>query len=792
MIHKLILLVSVILLIGCSTADNKMQKKSPYGRNDAWGYAGYGGGGAMFNPAVSPHNPDYIFVSCDMTGSYVTYNGGESWRMICLRSPIRYYTFDPLDSNTVYANSIGLFRSNDKGNTWQLIYPKPAEVVRLISQGDHASEILVTKDSTRRSVLAFNIDPEDSRRLYAAIAIDNSTAFYVSGNAGEDWIKERELTERIRNIYIDPHSPKESRKIYCTCKNSIMVREGGNWKIKKGPDGVELLTEFAGGFDTIKKKFILYAISGLSYFNPKGDKPGIYYSDDGGETWENRQDGLLEFRYDKSELPEWRGIATCSTHPDVVYVSYNNLKIHNDTTCLGVAISSDYGVTWKLSWKDRLTKKGNSPSENYSSGWINDRFGPSWGENPFSLAVSPENPDVCYGTDFGRATKTTNRGATWEQVYTRKKPGGGWISRGLEVTTGYNIVFDPFDLNHVFIANTDVGLMESNDGGESWMSATQDNGIPRNWVNSTYWLTFDPDVKGKAWAVMSNVHDLPRPKMWRRRGITGYEGGIVVTENNGKTWQPVSKDIGEAALTHILIDLESAKESRTLYACAFGKGVYKSVDGGLTWKQKNSGIEFREPFAWRITRREKDGTFFLIISRRSEDGSIGNDQDGAVYRSDDAAENWIKMKLPAETNAPTSLIIDPADPEHLILSAWGRSKEGRLTPDVGGGIFSSFNDGLTWEQTLEKDQHIHDITYDLRNKTFYACGFNGSAYRSEDNGKTWTRIKGYNFKWGKRVEPDPRDPGKIFVITFGGGVWYGPAEGDPQAVEDIVTPVVAY
>jgi photosystem II stability/assembly factor-like uncharacterized protein len=793
MIHKLFFLIASILLIACKgPTDSKMQKNSPYSRNDTWGYVGYGGGGAMFNPAVSPHNPDYTFVSCDMTGSYVTYNGGESWRMFCLRSPVRYYTFDPLDSNTVYANSIGLFRSRDRGNTWHLIYPNPAEVIQLVSKGDHATEVLVTKDSTRRSVLAFNIDPENSRKLYAAISIDHATAFYTSENTGEDWIKEKELTDRIRNIYIDPYSPKDSRTIYFTGINSIIVREGGNWKTNKGPDGVAFLTEFAGGSDQIKKKFILYAISGLSYFNPEGDKSGIYYTEDGGKNWENRQNGLLGFHFDKSDLPEWRSIATCASHPEIVYVSYNNLKVHDDTVCLGVAISNDYGLTWKLSWKDRLTKEGNSPSENYKSGWINDRFGPTWGENPFSLGVSPDNPDVCYGTDFGRTTKTTNRGTTWEQVYTRKKPGGGWISRGLEVTTGYTIVFDPFDLNHVFIANTDVGLMESNDGGESWFSATRDNGIPRNWVNSTYWLTFDPDVQGKAWAVMSSVHDLPRPKMWRRRGITGFDGGIMVTENGGKSWQPVSKDIGEAAMTHILVDPASTKESRTLYACAFGKGVYKSVDGGLTWKQKNSGIEGKEPFAWRITCRDQDGTLFLIISRRSEDGSIGNELDGAIYRSNDAAESWSKIKLPAETNAPTSLLVDPANPRHLILSAWGRNMEGQFTPDIGGGIFSSFDDGLTWKQTLEKDQHIHDITYDSRNKTFFACGFNGSAYRSEDKGETWMRIKGYNFKWGKRVEPDPGDPEKIFIITFGGGVWYGPAKGDPNAVEDIVTPVIAY
>jgi hypothetical protein len=135
---------------------------------------------------------------------------------------------------------------------------------------------------------------------------------------------------------------------------------------------------------------------------------------------------------------------------------------------------------------------------------------------------------------------------------------------------------------------------------------------------------------------------------------------------------------------------------------------------------------------------------------------------------------------------------DQKNPRRLLLSAWGRSSKDPGSPDTGGGIFLSNDDGKSWKNVLKEDQHIHDITFDPRTGTFYACGFESSAYRSDDRGETWSRIKGFNFKWGKRVDPDPRDPAKIFVITFGGGTWYGPAKGDPGAVEDIVTKEAAY
>jgi photosystem II stability/assembly factor-like uncharacterized protein len=787
------IILTSLLIMGCNTTkNNAVQTNNPNGRNDTWGFAGYGGGGAMFNPAVSPHNSDYAYVACDMTGSFVTYNGGQLWRMFSLRGPVEYFVFDPVDSNIVYANSIALFRSTDRGNTWDIVYPGPAENKGIVAKGDHAEEIIITSDSTRRHVLALAVDPDNSMKLHAAISIDNVIGYYFSNDQGSHWTKEKELENGAKNIYIVPSSPKENRTLYITGKNSITVREKGIWKTNPGPENVGTLTEFSGGFDKLQNKYIIYAISGRSYFNPGGDPSGIYYTEDGGKTWENRQDDLLKLRTKNADIPEWRSIATSAFNPEVVYLSYNGLKVHNDTASIGVAKSEDFGKTWKLAWKDRLTKGGDLFSGNYNKGWIDERFGPGWGENPFSIAVSPVNPDICYTTDFGRTIKTSDGGRTWEQLYTKKKDGAGWISRGLDVTTGYCVVFDPFDISHLFIANTDIGLMESKDGGESWMSATMNNGIPRKWINSTYWLTFDPEVKGRAWAVMSDVHDLPRPKMWRRTGVAGYEGGILVTKDGGKSWQPVSKNIGEAAMTHVLIDPSSNKEARTLYACAFGKGVYKSVDGGSTWKQKNKGIDGKEPFAWRIVKDDKNRRLFLIVSRRSENGSIGNEQDGAIYLSDDGAESWVKMSLPAGTNGPTSLVIDPGNTNRLLLSAWGRSTMGQFSPDVGGGIFLSKDNGKTWKQVLEKDQHIHDITFDARNNTYYACGFDGSAYRSDNQGETWIRLKGYNFKWGKRVDPDPRDPEKIFIITFGGGVWYGPAKGDENAAEDILTPILVY
>jgi photosystem II stability/assembly factor-like uncharacterized protein len=277
--------------------------------------------------------------------------------------------------------------------------------------------------------------------------------------------------------------------------------------------------------------------------------------------------------------------------------------------------------------------------------------------------------------------------------------------------------------------------------------------------------------------------------MWRRTPVARFRGGVCRSDDGGETWTPQTNGMEQTAATHILLDQRSPKEARVLYVTGFGRGVYKSSDGGANWALKNNGLPSREPFAWRLAQ-SGDGTLYLVLSRRSEDGSIGNDLDGALYRSRDGADSWEKVPLPEGVNGPSGLQVDPADPNRLYLTAWGRKgKEG----DLGGGIFVSTDAGATWKQVLDRDRHVYDVTIDPANPAqLYACGFESSVWRSTDRGETWARVRGYNFKWGHRVIVDPVQPGSIYVTTFGGSVWHGPAAGDPDAIEDIVTPAVSY
>jgi len=710
----------------------------------------------MFNPTISPHDTNTVLISCDMTGSYITHDGGQTWRMFSLRGVVDFFVFDPKDPKTMYAHATALWRSTDGGEHWDLVYPSPASVKGVKMNSDHADETILADPDPLGSIAALAVDPADSNVLYVAVGTRESSALFVSRDFGKSWQKQVNLPDRPRHIWVDPRSGADARTLFLASAHSITATS---------PAGVRSLPLPATASD-------------VSLGFGSGAQPTIYatakdeafVSTDGGTNWR------------KADLPgqgsKVRAVATSLRHPEIAYVSYDHLAL-DGKTWIGVAKSSNSGGDWQLVWKE-----SDSAAKNVHDAWITERFGPGWSENPLNMTVADQDANLAYGTDLGRTMRTTDGGASWAALYSRKVNDAGWTSLGLDVTNSYGILFDPFNVKRQFIAYTDIGLFRSEDGGVSWTSST--TGVPKEWLNTTYWVAFDPQVQGRMWSVNSYTHDLPRPKMWRHNSVLNYKGGVCRSDDGGRTWTKSNAGMDETAATHILLDPASPPEARVLYVAGFGRGVYKSSDGGRTWSLKNQGIAQTQPFAWRLAR-SSNGTLYAVVARRSEDGSIGNAGDGALYRSTDGAEHWQSVALPEGTNGPNGLAIDPNSPDRLYLAAWARATG---VHGDGGGIFLSEDGGKSWKLVLDKDRHIYDVTIDPADPDIlYAAGFESSAWRSADRGRHWTRIPGFNFKWGHRVIPDPLDRNKIYITTFGGSVWHGSVNGEGRPV-DIATPAL--
>ncbi|MFC1614768.1 hypothetical protein ACFL5K_05670, partial [Gemmatimonadota bacterium] len=403
--------------------------------------------------------------------------------------------------------------------------------------------------------------------------------------------------------------------------------------------------------------------------------------------------------------------------------------------------------------------------------WLMEYYGVSWPGNPLDMGVCPTNPDICYTTDYGRAIKTEDGGATWEQVYTDKHEDGSYSSRGLEVKGTYSVFFDPADSLHLLFPCTDVGFFHSYNGGKSFVHGI--SGVPSEWRNTCYWLEFDPEVEGRVWSAWSQAHDLPRSKMFNNGGINpSYQGGIAVSDNAGATWRRSNTGMASNSFcTHVLIDPDSPADSRTLYTCAFQKGVYKSTDGGGNWSLVNNGLGTNLN-CWRIVLLP-DGTLFLLVFRNRLDGV---DYDGFLYRSDDQAASWQVVPLPEGYNAPGDLLYDPQDPQRMYLSCWPWKYE--YVYSIGGGVLLTEDGGQNWEQIFDESAHPYAAAFDPHNpSTIYLGTFNNSLWRSDNRGESWQTVPGFNFKWGYRPIPDPYHPGMLYLTSFGGGVYYGPGSG---------------
>src|ERR1700733_13781525 len=79
-------------------------------RLNKWKIIGPGGGGTTIAPVISPRDSSLVVEHCDMTGGYITYNDGQSWRMFNLRGGIESIAFDPTNDHVIYAGNEAFWR----------------------------------------------------------------------------------------------------------------------------------------------------------------------------------------------------------------------------------------------------------------------------------------------------------------------------------------------------------------------------------------------------------------------------------------------------------------------------------------------------------------------------------------------------------------------------------------------------------------------------------------------------------------------------------------------------------
>ncbi|MBX7205595.1 MAG: hypothetical protein K1X81_09245 [Bacteroidia bacterium] len=308
------------------------------------------------------------------------------------------------------------------------------------------------------------------------------------------------------------------------------------------------------------------------------------------------------------------------------------------------------------------------------------------------------------------------------------------------------LVYHPADSNTLFAVSASGGLWKSSNEAQTWKSLTDK--LPRTACASVCLNKWNPNT------------------IYLGTGDANYNStgmGVWKSIDGGKTWFQSNSGMGNKLVSKMLMH---PADSNTLIA-ACSDGIYKTYNGGSTWTKKTT-----------VTASYRD----LVIKARSGTQILYAATDGNFYRSYDMGENWISSNIYSGlTPAGIKIGVSPADSQVLYCVVW------KSTGNRFGGLYKSVDDGNSF--TLQSDtpnilgyssngstadgQGAYNlcIAVDPVNiNTIYVGAI--CIWKSTNSGASWT-LKSH---WAYGVHADkhcfvfsPYNPNKL-IITHDGGL----------------------
>lgn len=279
--------------------------------------------------------------------------------------------------------------------------------------------------------------------------------------------------------------------------------------------------------------------------------------------------------------------------------------------------------------------------------------------------------------------------------------------------------------------------------------------------------------------------------------VAAASGGIFKTEDGGITWKSIFEDQGVLAMG----DIEISKKNADLVWVGTGeadagraypgKGVFKSENGGKDWESK--GLTSVGTVGKVKLDPNDDNTIFVAamgpVYRKSEDKGI--------FRSKDGGESWTKVLYINDTTGGIDLSIHPSNSNIIYASMWQRefTQDRSIYGGPSSGLYRSLDGGDTWEKLtngLSTSNDISKIKVEIapsNPNTVYAMYINAAGnivgfYFSNDGGDKWEERNssqlpsaGFNEYFGD-IYIDPTDENviynmglQVFKTTNGGLSW---------------------
>ena len=229
-------------------------------------------------------------------------------------------------------------------------------------------------------------------------------------------------------------------------------------------------------------------------------------------------------------------------------------------------------------------------------------------------------------------------------------------------------------------------------------------------------------------------------------------GGVWETKNAGITWDPIFDDQSVYSTGCITIDPNNPStiwlgsgENVGGRHVGYGDGVYKSTDGGQSWT--NMGLKNSEHLSKIIVHPSNSN--IVYVASQGPLWSKGGDR--GLYKSTDGGASWKKVLGDDEWVGVTDLAMDPRNPEMMYAATWQRHRTvaAHMGGGPGSGLHRSFDGGETWEKLTEgiPKSNLGKIGLAVSPQqpdVIYAAieldRRQGGLFRSTNRGSSWTKM----------------------------------------------------